>query len=315
MSAEPGGFVRLDHYLAAPPRNGYSPVESAHWTGVQMLGLGCLTPDGFEPRQLKNAPSHVSGEHSATLLDGDILMSRANTRDLVGLAGRYRDVGTPCIYPDLMMRLRGKENCLPEFLELILRASFVRQQIQNFAQGTSESMVKISAGAVRSLIVPDFPLTGQRWIVDILDSITESERVVEAAIAKLRTLRAAAWDSFEHSQTVWPLRKLTDVCHLPSGQVDPTIAPYRDQQLLAPDHIEPGVGRIIVRVAAGEQGAISGKYVVRPGDVVLSKIRPALRKVAVADFVGTCSADMYPLRASSEILSRYLGAALLSPVP
>lgn len=155
-----------------------------------MLGLGCLTPDGFEPRQLKNAPGHVSGDHSSILIDGDILVSRANTRDLVGLVGRYRDVGTPCIYPDLMMRLRVKSNCLPEFLELMLRSSSVRQRTQGFAQGTSESMVKISAGAVNSLTVPEFSLAEQRQIVEILDSIAESERASESAIAKLRAVRS-----------------------------------------------------------------------------------------------------------------------------
>lgn len=191
MSAEPVRFVRLDHYLAASPRNGYSPVESSDWTGVQMLGLGCLTFDGFAPRQLKNAPSSVSEKHVAILRDGDILMSRANTRDLVGLAGRYSTTGTPCIYPDLMMRLRPADNCIPEFLEFLLRARSVRQSIQNSAQGTSESMVKISARSVCSLMVPNFSLEEQRRIVEVLDAASESERAAQAAIAKLRTLRSS----------------------------------------------------------------------------------------------------------------------------
>ena len=39
----------------------------------------------------------------------------------------------------------------------------------------------------------------------------------------------------------------------------------------------------------------SGKYLFEAGVVLYSKLRPYLRKVAVADFRGLCSADMYPL--------------------
>ncbi|WP_411073428.1 restriction endonuclease subunit S [Streptomyces sp. cmx-4-7] len=82
--------------------------------------------------------------------------------------------------------------------------------------------------------------------------------------------------------------------------------------LLAPDHIEPRTGKIIKRESAADQGASSGKYVVQSGDVIFSKIRPALRKVALADFSGTCSADAYPLRPGEEITSGFLVVVLLS---
>jgi type I restriction enzyme S subunit len=110
----------------------------------------------------------------------------------------------------------------------------------------------------------------------------------------------------------WTKRRFTDVVMLPTGQVDPRVLPYREQPLLAPDHVESATGRIISLETAEAQGASSGKYVVRPEDVVLSKIRPALRKVALAQFEGTCSADMYPLRPRSGLLPRYLQAELLS---
>ncbi|MBP0455083.1 restriction endonuclease subunit S [Kitasatospora sp. RG8] len=102
-----------------------------------------------------------------------------------------------------------------------------------------------------------------------------------------------------------------DVVSLPTGQVDPRVEPYRSGILLAPDHVESATGRILKRETAAEQGAASGKYLVRPGDVVFSKIRPALRKVALADFSGVCSADMYPLRPKEDILGGFLATVLL----
>jgi type I restriction enzyme S subunit len=39
----------------------------------------------------------------------------------------------------------------------------------------------------------------------------------------------------------------------------------------------------------------SGKYLFEAGVVLYSKLRPYLKKAAIADFRGLCSADMYPI--------------------
>ncbi|MFD7816183.1 hypothetical protein ACFV6E_25130 [Streptomyces sp. NPDC059785] len=151
--------------LLGNPRNGYSPKAVAGWTGLQALGLGCLTANGFAPIQLKNVPDTPLAR-AALLSDGDLLMSRANTRELVGLVGRYRSTGRPTIYPDLMMRLRTDEDrCLSEYLEIVLRSARVRREVTTGARGTSESMVKIGAELVTALEIPLPMLSEQRRIV------------------------------------------------------------------------------------------------------------------------------------------------------
>src|SRR5207253_2275528 len=63
---------------------------------------------------------------------------------------------------------------------------------------------------------------------------------------------------------------------------------------------------------AGQQAAISGKYVFESGDVIYSKIRPYLRKAVLAEQNGLCSADMYPLRAAERMNPRFLLMIVLS---
>ncbi|WP_157879607.1 hypothetical protein [Streptomyces yangpuensis] len=175
-------------------RNGFSPIESEAWTGVQMLGLGCLTRTGFEPVQLKNAPSSVTAKHPAALCDGDLLMSRANTRELVGLAGVYRDVGVPCIYPDLMMRIRASARCSAEFLDAVLRSTRSRRYVRSMAQGTSESMVKISAKTVRELPVPLPSLEEQARVLATLGDLSRQVDAEGEELAKLRSLKRGLMD-------------------------------------------------------------------------------------------------------------------------
>ena len=109
----------------------------------------------------------------------------------------------------------------------------------------------------------------------------------------------------------WETCPLLSAVHVATGQVDPRREPYRSMILVAPDHIESDTGRLLERRTASEQGAISGKYVFVPGDIVYSKIRPYLRKAIYADFQGLCSADMYPLTPAKDVSAAFIFAVLL----
>lgn len=111
---------------------------------------------------------------------------------------------------------------------------------------------------------------------------------------------------------VWDDVALLDLVTIKSGQVDPREAAYRGLPLIAPDHIASGSGRLIKRESAAAQGAISGKYLVRPGDVIYSKIRPYLQKAFKCDFDALCSADMYPLTPRRDADSSFIFHTLLA---
>jgi len=111
----------------------------------------------------------------------------------------------------------------------------------------------------------------------------------------------------------WSLKRFKFLASISSGQVDPRKAEYRDLVLIAPNHIRSGSGRVIAQETADAQGADSGKYFVRRGQVIYSKIRPKLRKATIAPCDCLCSADMYPVAPKVEELSTdYLLALLLS---
>jgi type I restriction enzyme S subunit len=66
-------------------------------------------------------------------------------------------------------------------------------------------------------------------------------------------------------------------------------------------------------MTAREEGLISGKFLFDARHVLYSKIRPYLRKVALPEARGLCSADMYPVKPLPDRATReYLWALLLS---
>ena len=111
----------------------------------------------------------------------------------------------------------------------------------------------------------------------------------------------------------WSLKRFKFLARVASGQVDPRQAEHRDKILIAPNHIKSGTGRLTHLETAAAQGADSGKYEVRQGQIIYSKIRPNLRKAAIAPLDCLCSADMYPIAVrETELRSSYLLLLLLS---
>ena len=184
----------LSNWLFGRPKNGYSPQEAGQWTGVQMLGLGCLTASGFLPCQLKNAPAGDARLRSALLKPGDLLISRANTRELVGLAGIYTDVGSPCTYPDLMMRLTPASSTSGSFVEIVLSSPSSRRQIQASASGTSGSMAKVSGGIVMALQVAVPCLAEQARILAVCASAILRLQAEAASLMGQQALKSGLMD-------------------------------------------------------------------------------------------------------------------------
>ncbi len=104
----------------------------------------------------------------------------------------------------------------------------------------------------------------------------------------------------------WEVRKFSREVAIAEGQVDPEVEPYASMLLIGPEHVESATGRLLRRATAADQAAESGKYFSRKGDVIYSKIRPALRKLVIAPEDCLCSADMYPLRARKRLDNRFI---------
>lgn len=92
-------------------------------------------------------------------------------------------------------------------------------------------------------------------------------------------------------------KSFDEVVVIGNGLIDPRKPEFRDRLHVGPDNISSESGRIIHPLQTGrELGLKSGKFPFEVGDILYSKIRPNLNKVAIADVDGICSADMYVLK-------------------
>jgi type I restriction enzyme S subunit len=184
--------VVLPTLLREPVRNGYSPICPSIPTGKWILSLSALTHDGFSPDGVKPAPVDDPRLDNATLAVGDIIISRSNTPERVGLVGLYRGDPSPCYYPDLMMRLRvDQKRIYSEFAVAWLSFLQSRRYFTEAASGTSASMVKINRTTLADLVVPVPPLEEQREITDRISQISATEDHARGQAQCLHKIKSA----------------------------------------------------------------------------------------------------------------------------
>jgi type I restriction enzyme, S subunit len=230
--------------------------------------------------------------------------------------------------------LRPSSNMDGRFLSRAISASPVCDHF--FSSATGVTRFGLSRRDIATAPIPTPPLDEQRTIAAFLDRETARIDALVAAkrrlIALLQEKRAAliaravtrglvseaptkdsgvAW--LGRVPVHWDVKRFRFVASVCEGQVDPEDDEISQMMLVAPNHVESGTGRLVLEETAEDQGAISGKYPVRQGEVVYSKIRPALNKVWVADRDCMCSADMYPILCGAAILPAYLAAYMRSP--
>lgn len=113
----------------------------------------------------------------------------------------------------------------------------------------------------------------------------------------------------------WHLLRFNEVADIKQGQVDPKKDPYRDMIHVGPENIESQTGNLTAKSTNAELSIGSGNYLFTDQDILYSKIRPYLNKVALVSFTGTCSADMYPIRPKTNIvIKEFLFHLMISSV-
>ena len=182
--------VPLGELLIESPRNGCSAVEASHPTGHWVLTLDALTKSGYQPGRIKQVQP-TAAMLAAALKLGDLLISRSNTRELVGLAGTFDEGRRDVSWPDTMMRLRPGDSILrTRFLELFLRSMSGRRQIQSFAAGTSASMKKINGNSLRRLVVPVPEPEVQDAIIERTDRLRRARQSILGRLSSVARVRS-----------------------------------------------------------------------------------------------------------------------------
>lgn len=191
--------IRIKHVIASieqgwSPQCESFPVNSSDEWGV--LKVGCVNGGVFHPKENKKLPPELEPIPAYSLKRGDLLISRANTRELVGSAAAVETDFDNLMLCDKLYRLRlDKERIIPSFLAAYLATPQARSQVELDATGASSSMLNIGQSVILDLLAPIPSVTEQTKIWEFLR--TETERLealnvgAERAISLFKERRSA----------------------------------------------------------------------------------------------------------------------------
>ncbi|MEU1826151.1 restriction endonuclease subunit S [Streptomyces abikoensis] len=186
------GRVALETWLyrietGKSPAAENSPAGEGEW-GV--LKVSAVQNGWFEAPENKvvRDPGLINPHYEVQ--PGDLLMTRANTEDLVGLACVVQSTPPRLMLSDKTLRLVVNESAAESsFIQMALASPAVRNQIRAQATGTSGSMKNISQDAIRRLLVPDVAVQEQRRVSTAVASSRVRVDSVRRQIAKLRVVQ------------------------------------------------------------------------------------------------------------------------------
>lgn len=197
--------------------------------------------------------------------------------------------------------LRPSAQVLSDWLFFnVISDDFIRQVTPKMRGGNYPA---VSDSDVLESEIPLPPVEEQQRLVtrltELMERVDEVAELRKEAMAEATALPVSTVEEAMSTSTGKEIR-LGDICEIASTLVDPRESQYQELLHVGGANIVSGTGSLVELKTARDEGLISGKFLFSPSDVLYSKIRPYLRKVARPDFHGLCSADMYPLRIKDE---------------
>ncbi|WP_177333920.1 restriction endonuclease subunit S, partial [Pseudomonas sp. NBRC 111128] len=193
-----------EHWAQAPLKRlvssigqGWSPEcearkpDRGEWGVVK---VGCVNGGVFRPQESKALPAAIEPRPELGLRKGDVLVSRANTRELVGSCAVVPQDYPHLLLCDKLYRIGCGVRVTPEFLAALITV-YGRRAVEIEANGASSSMVNIAQSVILDLLVAVPSKQEQKAIMD--RAVGETMRIetmlvkTERSIALLKERRSA----------------------------------------------------------------------------------------------------------------------------
>ncbi|MGX1853037.1 restriction endonuclease subunit S [Streptomyces sp. NPDC055299] len=163
------------------------PASDDEW-GV--LKVSCLRPGSFFPDQNKRLPEGVAPDARNEVREGDVLITRANTPQLVGSTAVVPAVRRKLLLSDKIFRVGLSSLLDAHYVAWIARGSRVRSFSSASSNGASQSMANIRFEEVKEWPIPHIDLPEQKRVVAELDRSRMQTEALRSRITRQLTLLA-----------------------------------------------------------------------------------------------------------------------------
>ncbi|MGB7315468.1 MAG: restriction endonuclease subunit S [Nodosilinea sp.] len=324
-----------EHWDVLPSRALFFEIKDRNHPDEEMLSVTISKGVVRQSNLLSNTSKKDSSNEDKTkyklVRPGDIAYNKMRAWQGAVGASKFFGIVSPAY---IVVRPRDKHN--PRFFHYLLRTPAFAKEAERWSYGITSDQWSLRPEHFKMVYCCCPPVPEQAQIATFLDhadrrirryirskqkliKLLEEQKQVVINQAVTRgldpnvPLKPSGIEWLGDIPAHWELKRFKFLGRVTSGQVDPRKPEHKNRILIAPNHIWSRSGEIRYIETAEEQGADSGKYEVRKGEIIYSKIRPNLRKATIAHFDCLCSADMYPIKVrENEIKAGYFLRILLS---
>lgn len=231
------------------------------------------------------------------LKSGDILVSTANSWNLVGKCSWVSNLPWPATIGGFISALRASDTVDPRYLYHWFASGRVQADVRKCARKTT-NISNLSLEQCLALQIPLPPLPEQRRIAGILDQADALRRLRRQSLSRLTDLGQAIFhEMFDDGASAdWPKMSIADVVDHDAGGI--RTGPF-GSQLLHSEFVDSGIAVLGIdnavsnrfrwakeRFITAEKYAKLSRYKVYPGDVLITIMGTCGRCAIVPEDVG-----------------------------
>mgnify|MGYP001036091180 FL=1 len=161
-----------------------------------ILKLSAVTYGVYQQDENKAILDSSMFVKSAEVHKGDLLFTRKNTPELVGMCAYVNDTAPNLMMPDLIFRLNTNEKINKIFLWKLINHEFFRGKIQNIATGSAKSMSNISKERLEKLAIILPPLHLQNDFAALVERVDQQKQTIQQSLEKLELMKKALMQEY-----------------------------------------------------------------------------------------------------------------------
>lgn len=155
---------------------------------IAVLKVSAVTKGYFIPDECKVLDDQNSIKKYVFPEKGDLLFSRANTREMVGATAIITQNYPEHILPDKLWKIRFTDVANVYYMKYVLSSNTIRSIFSTVSTGTSGSMYNVSMEKFRSINIPLPPIELQNQFAAFVKQTDKSKYRQEKCIGFFRCL-------------------------------------------------------------------------------------------------------------------------------
>ena len=155
---------------------------------IAVLKVSAVTKGYFDPDECKVLDDQDAIKKYVYPQAGDLLFSRANTREMVGATAVITQDYPEHILPDKLWKVRFCDVANVWYMKYILSSQSIRSIFSSVSTGTSGSMFNVSMEKFKSIRVPLPPIELQQQFADFVAQVDKSKVAVQKALDETQLL-------------------------------------------------------------------------------------------------------------------------------